>query len=88
MGPATGPPCPPLVEVVVTEELDVLAVPTVRALLDDAIALRPAHLVVDLAACPFVDPRALAMLLDVHRRVWRAGGRLTFRGLSLDFSES
>jgi anti-anti-sigma factor len=44
--------------------------------------VRPGRLVVDLEHCPFVDACALTMLLDVHRRAWRAGGVLTLRGCS------
>jgi anti-anti-sigma factor len=49
---------------------------------DDAAALRPADLVVDLTACAYVDAAGIGVLLDVHRRVWSDGGRLTLRGLS------
>ena len=72
----------PLVEIVVTEELDVSSVPRVRALLDDALGLHPRELVVDLSECPFIDATAIGMLLDVHRQVWTAGGRLTLRSPS------
>jgi anti-anti-sigma factor len=71
-----------LVEVLVTDPLDTGAVPHVRALLDDAAALRPADLVVDLTACEYVDAAGIGVLLDVHRKVWSDGGRLTLRGLS------
>jgi anti-anti-sigma factor len=67
------------VEIVIAEELDAAAVPRVSALLHEAADLRPRHLVVDLAACPFLDATAIGMLLDVHRRVWTDGGRLTLR---------
>lgn len=52
----------------------------IRERLHEALAERPARLVVDLSDCPFVDAGALAMLLDVHRRTWHAGGLLTLRG--------
>jgi anti-anti-sigma factor len=68
------------IEIVVSEELDAAAVPRVAALLHEAADLHPRHLVVDLAACPFVDATAIGMLLEVHRRVWTDGGRLTLRG--------
>jgi anti-anti-sigma factor len=72
----------PLVEIVVTEELDASSVPRVKALLDDALGLDPRELVLDLSGCPFLDATAVGMLLDVHRRVWTAGGRLTLRSPS------
>jgi anti-anti-sigma factor len=73
---------PPVVEVVVEGELDVSSVGRVRETLHDALSVRPQRLVVDLTACPFVDASALTMLLDIHRRAWRAGGVLTLRGCS------
>ncbi|MDG6110387.1 STAS domain-containing protein [Dactylosporangium aurantiacum] len=82
MQPIAQTPATRLVEVLVTDPLDTGAVPHVRALLDDAAALRPADLVVDLTACAYVDAAGIGVLLDVHRRVWSDGGRLTLRGLS------
>jgi anti-anti-sigma factor len=73
---------PAVVEVVVEGELDSTSVGRVRETLHDALSVRPARLVVDLTDCPFVDACALTMLLDVHRRAWRAGGVLTLRGCS------
>ncbi|MDG6108700.1 STAS domain-containing protein [Dactylosporangium aurantiacum] len=82
MQPITQEPARQLVEVSVTDPLDTSATPRVRALLDDAAALRPADLVVDMTACTYVDATGIGMLLDVHRKVWRDGGRLTLRNLS------
>ena len=82
MQPIAQTPAMRLVEVLVTDPLDTGAVPRVRALLDDAAALRPADLVVDMTACAYVDAAGIGVLLDVHRRVWSDGGRLTLRGLS------
>lgn len=73
---------PAVVEVVVQGELDSSSVGRVRETLHDALSVQPERLVVDLTACPFVDACALTMLLDVHRRAWRAGGLLTLRGCS------
>jgi anti-anti-sigma factor len=73
---------PAVVVVKVEGELDVSSVSRVREHLHDALSVRPARLVVDLERCPFVDACALTMLLDVHRRAWRAGGLLTLRGCS------
>lgn len=78
-----APAAPPLAEaltLVVTGALDVTTLPRVREQLDQAAAGRPARLVVDLSACTFVDASALAVLLDVHRRLSRSGGVLTLRG--------
>ena len=73
---------PAVVVVKVEGELDVASVSRVREHLHDALSVRPGRLVVDLQDCPFVDACALTMLLDVHRRAWRAGGVLTLRGCS------
>jgi anti-anti-sigma factor len=72
----------PVVEVVITEELDVWAMPRLSALLDDALELRPQQLVVDLARCPFMDAAAIGLLLETHRRARRCGARLTLRSPS------
>ncbi|MEV4141801.1 STAS domain-containing protein [Dactylosporangium sp. NPDC049742] len=72
----------PLVEIVVTEELDAASEPRVRALLEDALTMHPEQLVLDLSGCPFIDATAIGMLLDVHRQVWTSGGRLTLRAPS------
>lgn len=77
-----APPGPEVVVVEVVGDLDLAAVPRVRETLHDALSVRPGQLVVDLSRCGFVDASALAMLLDVHRRAWRAGGVLTLRGCS------
>ncbi|MFG2041209.1 STAS domain-containing protein [Dactylosporangium sp. NPDC048998] len=79
MHSGTTDPAYPTVEVVITEELDASSVPRFTALLNEAADMRPEHLVVDLAQCPFIDASAIGMLLDVHRRMWTAGGRLTLR---------
>jgi anti-anti-sigma factor len=82
-GPTAGTLARPAVMVVIVEgELDSGSVARVRETLHDALSVRPGRLVVDLAACPFVDACALTMLLDVHRRAWRSGGVLTLRACS------
>ena len=68
------------VTVTITGALDVTTLPRVREQLEQALAGRPARMVVDLSACTFVDASALALLLDVHRRLSRTGGVLTLRG--------
>ncbi|WP_433616488.1 STAS domain-containing protein [Dactylosporangium sp. CA-139114] len=80
--PTTETPTVPFVEVVVEGALDATAVPRTRVQLEDAAALRPAHMVVDLAACPRVDATGIDLLVSVHRTVWGSGGRLTLRGMS------
>lgn len=72
----------PLVEVVVTYGLQGRASARLHELLIDAMALRPARLVVDLTECDSLDAGAVDMLLDAHRRMWNAGGRLTLRSPS------
>lgn len=72
----------PVIEVVVTEELDAAAVPRLDARLAEALELRPAQLIVDLAGCPRIDAAAIGLLVDVHRRARRAGGLLTLRAPS------
>ncbi|MEJ3746974.1 STAS domain-containing protein, partial [Actinomycetes bacterium KLBMP 9797] len=67
----------PLVEVSVDGDLDLAAVPQLRRVLDGALTLRPAHLVLNLASCPGIDAAGIGLLLDVHRELWRAGARLT-----------
>jgi anti-anti-sigma factor len=73
---------PAVVVVAVQGALDVGAVPRMRERLHEALAERPGRLVVDMTECAFVDACALTMLLDVHRRCWRAGAVLTLRTCS------
>jgi anti-sigma B factor antagonist len=68
------------VTVSVTGALDVTTLPRVREQLEQALASRPAGLAVDLSGCTFVDASALAVLLDVHRRMSRTGSVLTLLG--------
>ncbi|WP_426503894.1 STAS domain-containing protein [Dactylosporangium sp. McL0621] len=68
-----------VIEIVINEELDAASVPRFGALLHEAVDLGPDNLVVDLMECPFVDAAAIGLLLDVHRRMFAAGGRLTLR---------
>ncbi|MGN9913427.1 STAS domain-containing protein [Phytohabitans sp. LJ34] len=72
----------PLVEVVVTEAIDAQVTPRLRVLLDEVLALRPEHLVVDLAGCTHVDASGVAALLETHRQAMRDGGRLSLRAPS------
>jgi anti-anti-sigma factor len=73
---------PQVVVVEVQGDLDASRVPRVRALLEDAVSVRPQQLVVDLGNCSFLDASGLTVLLDVHRRLARVGAVLTLRGCS------
>jgi anti-anti-sigma factor len=75
-------PTLPLIEIRVTGPLDAAAVVRMHPLMADAVALRPNHLVVDLSECDAVDATGIALLVDVHRSVWRDGGRLSLQGVS------
>ena len=72
----------PLLEIRVTTPLSAATADSLEGLLDDAVALRPAHLVIDLTDSEYLDATGIALLLDVHRRVWHDGGRLSLRGMS------
>ena len=65
--------------VIVTEALEGPSVERWGRLIADAVALRPATLIIDLRACPLVDAAALAVLLWAHRTTLANGGRLTLR---------
>ncbi len=80
--PAPLPPAPATLTIAVTGALDVTTLPRVRDRLEQALAARPARLVLDLSACTFVDASALAVLLDLHRRMCRTGGVLALSGCS------
>ena len=82
MTAVTGAPALAVVVVEVVGDLDLSATARVRESLHEALASKPARLVVDLAQCPFIDASALSMLVDVHRRAWRIGSVLTLRGCS------
>jgi anti-anti-sigma factor len=72
----------PLVEVIVGQELEGLGLQRLRLLLDDALTLHPAELVVDLAGSRRLDVSALHVLLDAHARALRSGGLLSLRSVS------
>ena len=65
--------------VVVTEALDRAAVERWRHLIEDAGALAPERLVVDLQRVPWIDAAAIVLLLQVHRTMVCADGRLILR---------
>ncbi|MBQ1047118.1 STAS domain-containing protein [Micromonospora sp. C51] len=68
----------PLVEVSITE-FDLSCLPETGAVLDQLLALHPQQVVIDLAGCRHIDAAAIGLLLDVHRRMVRAGGVLAVR---------
>ena len=70
----------PETTVVVTEPLEGSAVDRWARLIRDAAALRPDRLVVDLQGSPSIDASAIVVLLQVHRDMVRADGRLQLRG--------
>jgi anti-anti-sigma factor len=70
------------VEMAINGELGPAAVPRVRAQLDRVLALRPRQVEIDLAGCPSLDAAAIALLLEVHRRLWRTDGQLRLRSPS------
>lgn len=69
----------PLVEVRITGTLEAARLSITGAVLDAALRLRPARLVVDLAECSGIDAAAIEMLLDTHRELARTGSQLTLR---------
>lgn len=72
----------PTIEVVVSGDLDAGSAPHVHDLLQEAVALSPRHLIVDLSECPSIDAAGILLLLDVHRRVMRNGGVVALRSPS------
>jgi anti-anti-sigma regulatory factor len=65
--------------VVVTEALAGATVDRWRARFGDAVAGRPARLILDLRHSPRIDAAAIVMLLQLHRELIRADARLTLR---------
>lgn len=78
----TGPRPVPELQIRVTTPLSAATAGDIGGRLEDAIMLRPEHLVIDLAECEYLDATGIGLLLDVHRRMWQNGGRLTLRGMS------
>lgn len=65
--------------VVVTEAFEGPSVERWGRSIADAVALRPGRLVVDLRQSPRVDAAAITVLLQAHRAMVGADGRLTLR---------
>lgn len=72
----------PTIEVVVTGDLDVWSAPKVSEALEQARALYPKQLIIDLAACPRIDAAGVLLLLDAHRHAVRNGGTVALRSPS------
>jgi anti-anti-sigma factor len=75
-------PAVPLVEVQVRGDLDAHSAPSVNDMLEEALALRPRRLVIDLAGCDRIDAAGILLLLDTHRRAMRDGGTVALRSPS------
>ncbi|GIG00002.1 hypothetical protein Cci01nite_50950 [Catellatospora citrea] len=82
MVPATAAQAVPLVEVQVKGDLDAQTAPEVNRLLEEALALRPQQIVVDLADCDTIDAAGILLLMDAHRRAVRDGGSVALRSPS------
>src|SRR5688572_29362024 len=72
----------PTIEVVISGDLDVWSAPSVNNTLEEAIALAPHQLIIDLAGCPSIDAAGILLLLDAHRRAIRNGGTVALRSPS------
>jgi anti-anti-sigma factor len=72
----------PILEVAISGDLDVWSAPSVNHLLDEAIALAPGQLIIDLAGCPSIDASGILLLLEAHRRTMRYGGIVALRSPS------
>lgn len=69
----------PLVEILVRGDLDALSAPRIKEVLDEAMALQPRRIIIDLADCPSIDAAGIMLLLDAHRRAIRNGGMVALR---------
>lgn len=72
----------PLVEVQVRGDLNASSAPGVNDVLEEALALHPRQLVIDLADCEIIDAAGILLLLDAHRRAMRDGGMVALRSPS------
>lgn len=67
----------PLVKLVIDTELDADSASQLDTLLEEALALDPQEVVLDLHRCPFIDAAGIAVLLKAHRRCIHIGCSLT-----------
>lgn len=69
----------PRIEVGITEDLHLAALPEIGAVFDRILSLHPREVLVDLSECRHIDAAAISLLLDVHRRLTRRRAVLTLR---------
>lgn len=69
----------PLVEIVVSGDLDAWSAPRVNEVLEEALTLEPRRIIIDLAGCPSIDAAGIMLLLDAHRRAMHNGGSVALR---------
>lgn len=62
-------------------EIDLHVSPEISVLLQQAIAIRPARLVVDLSGVTYIDSSGLAVLITAVNDVEEYGGRLMLTGI-------
>jgi len=67
------------VVVTVVGEVDLLTGPTLRTMVEEALAVGADTVTVDLAAVTFMDARGLTVLVDAARQLHARGGRLVVR---------
>ena len=70
----------PRLELIICEASSRSASARLAERVDEAITLRPGHVVLDVTACESLSAAAIGVLVDAHRRVRRYGGRLSLRG--------
>ena len=77
---------PPTVETVIPipHDLDIATMPRFRQTLEEAVRTNPWRLVVDFAACRYLDAQAIRVLLDIHQELWCGDGRLVLRACNAD----
>jgi anti-anti-sigma factor len=80
--PRTSAPLSTSVEFVVDGALDAASAARLRQQVGEALDAGVGQVVLNLAGCPYADAASVGILLDVHRRVWRAGGRFALRAPS------
>jgi anti-sigma B factor antagonist len=64
------------VKLTVSGELDIATVPRLEHARDDALAVEPEWMLIDLGAVPFVDSSGLKFLLETHARSQREQWKL------------
>lgn len=69
----------PVIEVVVRGAFDAFAAPKINDVIEEAMALRPRRIVIDLADCPSIDAAGIMLLLDAHRRAMRGDATVALR---------